>query len=95
MLRYGLALTFLVPLVLAAPGPASAASGGFYATADGAQATCPSEEVVWLDLAQSRYYHKTQPSYGKSGGVYACITAARAKAYREAKEAASDTAKSG
>ena len=94
MLRYGFALLLLAPAFLAAPQSAAAASGGFYATPAGAQSTCPTEEVVWLVLSESRYYHKTQPSYGKGSGVYACVSAARAKAYREATEAASDSAKS-
>ena len=66
--------------------PASAASAAIYSTAEGAQSACPSEEVVWLNLNQTRYYHKSQASYGGTGGAYACVSAAHAKGYREAKE---------
>jgi hypothetical protein len=61
------------------------ASGHFYASEAGAQSTCPSGEVVWIDITKNMYYHKSSAEFGKSGGAYACVAAARERGYRESK----------
>jgi hypothetical protein len=69
------------------------AGGGLYPTEEGAQSTCPSQEVVWLQLQSSKYFHKTSAVYGGKNGAYACVAKARSAGYREAKvEAAPETA---
>jgi hypothetical protein len=93
MSRLAFALSVLVPSVLAVSQPAAAGQGAFYTTDGAAQASCPNDEVVWLDLDAARYYHKTQASYGAKGGAYACIRVAQAKSYREAKQPVQETAK--
>ena len=61
------------------------ARGGMFTAPEAAQASCPSEEVVWLNFGQMLYFHKGHADYGKGGGAYACLSSARANAYHEAK----------
>ncbi len=61
------------------------ADTGLYPTEAGAQSTCPSQEVVWLQLQSSKYFHKSAAVYGSKDGAYACVTKARSAGYREAK----------
>ncbi len=92
MARFGMALSLAVGSAILLSHGASAAHPAIYASAEGAQTTCPSEEVVWLDLQFSKYYHKTASEYGQRGGAYACVSAAHAKGFREAKLAPVETA---
>ena len=64
-----------------------------YPTEAGAQATCPANEVVWLDLNRQVYFHKASAEFGKSGGAFACVSAARDRGYREAKIPVQEAAK--
>ncbi len=72
--------------VVALSGVSSAAFAysHIYSSEAGAQATCPQGEVVWIDLNKSVYFHKAQEQFGKSGGAFACVSAARDRGYREA-----------
>jgi hypothetical protein len=82
-------LHLAVPIfaVAALPLAAHAENGAVYPTEAAAQAACGSEEVVWVNLDRSKYYHKLQADYGKLTGVYSCAKSARAHGYREAKDA--------
>lgn len=92
MLRHILALSLAVPVCLTLSQPASAAKAALFSSVEGAQTTCPAEEVVWLDLNRQKFFHKDQADFGKTGGAYACVSAAKAKGYREAPQ--QQTAKS-
>jgi hypothetical protein len=70
----------------AAMAPTAMAATSLFATEPAAQQACQADEVVWIDLDRGRFYHKTQPTFGKgSNGGYACMKAAHAQ-YREGHE---------
>jgi hypothetical protein len=72
-------------LAAATLGSAAKADTGYFANASLAQASCGSDQVVWIDLDRGRYYKVALSDAVKGGnGVYACERAAHAK-YREGK----------
>ncbi len=83
MTRFAFAL---IPLCLALAPHIALAGVSMFATEAEAQQACHGEEVVWVDLDRSRYYHKGQPAFAKgSNGGYACLKGAHAQ-YREGHE---------
>jgi hypothetical protein len=82
------ALRFAIPVLAVAALPLAAHADPIYSTEAAAQAACGADEVVWINLDRSKFYHKTQADFGKSSnGVYTCQKGARAHGYREAKDA--------
>jgi hypothetical protein len=73
----------LAAATVAMSPPVSAATP-LFATEGAASQACSGDEVVWVDLDNGRYYHKTQSSYAKgNNGGYACLKGAHSQ-YREA-----------
>jgi hypothetical protein len=58
-----------------------------FTTVAAAQATCPSDTVVWSSLTSSKSFHvSTSKYYGKTKhGAYVCEQAALAAGYHQAK----------
>jgi hypothetical protein len=79
-------------LALAAFGGAAHAQTTYYATAEIAQASCGTDQVVWIDLDRGRYYKAGTVDFGKSSnGAFSCERLAHAK-YREGKSEATSVA---
>jgi hypothetical protein len=74
-------------LAIAALPVAAHADSRMFSSEEAARAACGADEVVWANLSQSKFYHKTQPEFGQSGGAFVCAKGARAHGYREAKAA--------
>ena len=73
----------LAAALVVAAGSAQAAPLGLFQNKDAAQADCPADTVVWLDLKKRTYYRPGQRLYAQgTTGVYACLKEARANRYR-------------
>ncbi len=78
--------TTMKPTSTMAPSGKLVASQKF-TTVAAAQATCPSDTVVWSSLTSSKSFHvSTSKYYGKTKhGAYVCQQAALAAGYHQAK----------
>ena len=73
----------LLPAALVAHATAKAAPLGLFQSSVAAQANCPNDTVVWLDLKKRTYYRQGQRLYAQgTTGVYGCLNEARANRYR-------------
>lgn len=77
--------SWLLALLAAfAASPAFAVVTGPFNSEQAAAAACGTDEVVWIDLDNTKYYHDGQPRYGMTtNGAYTCRASA-AGAFREA-----------
>jgi hypothetical protein len=84
-LRVGWRVMFALVVVLAAMSRPAAAEGTVFNTETTASAACGADEVVWVDLDRTRFYHKGQAEYAKgSNGGYGCLNQIATK-YRPAR----------
>jgi hypothetical protein len=77
-------LGLVVPVIAAAlfVVPAALADTHLYDNEAAAAQACGSDEVVFINLDNGRFYHKAQGAYGKSkNGGYSCLKDSHA--YRE------------
>ena len=87
-----LAGTLLLPSAIAAPAATTPPKGQFSSEAD-AKASCPSENVVWVNLRSRVYHTSASASYGKTKrGVFMCEKEASAAGYRTPKPRRTKTA---
>jgi hypothetical protein len=77
------AATLLMAAAVIAPARANTA---MFATEAAAAQACGTDEVVWINLDNGKFYHKGSANFAKgNNGGYACLKAAHAQ-YREVHE---------
>jgi hypothetical protein len=82
----------LFPSAIAAPAATTPPKGQFTNEAE-AKASCPSDNVVWINLRSRVYHSSASTSYGKTKrGIYMCEKEASAAGYRTPKPRRTKTA---
>ena len=84
LLAVSLSLASPVAICFATPVIAATAQIPMFATEAAAQAHCPKDVVVWLNLPSGIYHEKGMRWYGKTKhGAYVCKKEADAAGYRD------------